>query len=126
MAQDSDSTSGKNIAEMLKAQKLDSQQDVEQHSALSGLKSELHFAGIYDQQERKKKEDELRMILENALFLKDDEERKQRWLNSIEMLPFPLLSSLIPACIRENLRFKQHKRNLVLELNKAKANDLTG
>ncbi len=108
----------KTIGEMLAAQKLDSQQDIVQHNALSGLKSELHFAGIYDQQERKKKEAELRMILENALFLQEDEERKQRWLDVIEDIPFPLLNSLIPACIRENLRFKQHKRNLVIELNK--------
>jgi len=112
-----------NINEMLKAQKLDSQNDIAQAGELSGLKSELHFAGIYDQQERKKKEDQLRMILENALFLQEDAERKKRWLNVITEIPFPLLSSLIPACIRENLRFKQHKRNLVVELNKKRAND---
>lgn len=112
-----------NINEMLKAQKLDSQNDTAQAGELSELKSELHFAGIYDQQERKKKEDQLRMILENALFLQEDEERKKRWLNVITEIPFPLLSSLIPACIRENLRFKQHKRNLVVELNKKRAND---
>ncbi|HIQ56852.1 TPA: hypothetical protein EYG96_02295 [Candidatus Gracilibacteria bacterium] len=112
-----------NINEMLKAQKLDSQNDTAQAGELSELKSELHFAGIYDQQERKKKEDQLRMILENALFLQEDAERKKRWLNVITEIPFPLLSSLIPACIRENLRFKQHKRNLVVELNKKRAND---
>ncbi len=123
MAQYSGVASDKNIAEMLKAQKLDSQQDIVQHNALSGLKSDLHFAGIYDQQERKKKESELRMILENALFLRDDEERKKKWLDAIDELPFPLLSSLIPACIRENLRFKQHKRDVVVELNKKRAND---
>jgi len=111
------------INEMLNHQRIDSQNDTAQAGALSGLKSELHFAGIYDQQERKKKEDQLRMILENALFLQEDQERKKRWLDVITELPFPLLNSLIPACIRENLRFKQHKRNLVLELNKKRAND---
>ncbi len=102
------------ITERLMVQKLDSQQDV----ALSHLKSELHSTGIYDQQERKKKEEELRTILENALFLEEDEERKKRWIDVIPELPTSLLQSLIPACIRENLRYKQRKRNLVIELNK--------
>ena len=123
MSQDANVVDKKNIAAMLEAQKLDSHQDIVQRGSLSDLKSELHFAGIYDQQDRTKKEDELRMILENALFLQEDEERKKKWLDAIEEIPYPLLGSLIPACIRENLRFKQHKRNLVLELNKKRAND---
>ena len=123
MSQDANVVDKKNIAAMLEAQKLDSRQDIVQRGSLSDLKSELHFAGIYDQQDRKKKESELRMILENALFLQEDEERKKKWLDAIEEIPYPLLGSLIPACIRENLRFKQHKRNLVLELNKKRAND---
>jgi hypothetical protein len=109
------------VDKRLKAQKIDTENDIAKAEALSSLKSELYSAGLYDQQERKKKEEELRLILENALFLKEDEERRQKWIESIPYLSFSLLNSLISACIRENLRFKQHKRNLILELNKNKS-----
>ena len=104
------------IASHLQSQKEDSR--------LSSLKNSL-VSGIYAEQQHKQKrksqEKKLYMLLQNALFLEQDEKRKKRWLASIPHLANDLLERLINATIRENLRFKEHKRNLIVELNKKRA-----
>lgn len=71
-------------------------------------------------QKKKRIEDEkkLRMLLQNALFLQEDEARRSRWIMSIPNLPDKLLHNLIGAVIRENFRYKKGTRNLVAELDK--------
>ncbi len=96
------------IQNALKAQKEDSR--------LSSLKTGIHAA----EDKRKIREDrerKLQILLQNALFLEEDEKRKKRWIDSIPLLDDEVLFRLIDATIRENLRYKQHKRNLVVELN---------
>lgn len=78
--------------------------------------------GVWSQEERKKKEKQLHMLLKNALFLEQDEKRRTRWLTSIPHLPDELLENLLGAVIRENFRYKKGKRNLVVELNKKNMN----
>lgn len=70
-------------------------------------------------QKQKRIEDEkkLKMLLKNALFLKEDEDRRERWIKSISNLPDKLLHNLIGAVIRENFRYKKGTRNLVEELD---------
>ena len=102
-----------NISGQLKKQREDSQ--------LSALKASL-VGGMYEQKKqqniRANQEKKLEILLKNALFLETDEERKKRWILSIPYLTADLLDSLVDSGIRENLRFKQKKRDLLFELNK--------
>lgn len=106
----------KSIASRLTAQKEDSRLSSLKNSLVSGV-----FAEQQKKQRRKTQEKKLYMLLKNALFLEEDKKRKKRWIDSIPSLENDLLERLINATIRENLRFKQHKRNLVIELNKKRA-----
>lgn len=101
-----------NIQQKLKEQREDSR--------LLSLKKSL-IGGIYEQQkqqkQRKNQEKKLKILLKNALFLEKDEERKNRWILSIPYLSADLLDTLVDSVLRENLRFKKNKRDLVFELN---------
>lgn len=102
-----------NISEHLRQQKEDSRLSSLKNSLVSGI-----YADQQKKQQRKSQEKKLYILLKNALFLEADEKRRKRWIDTIPYLKDALLDRLINATIRENLRFKQHKRNLVGELNK--------
>lgn len=109
------------IVSTLQAKKESSTQNTK-IQRLNALKSHL-VAGIFDEKERKKKEEKLRFLLKNSLFLREDEQRRKRWIDSIESIPLKLIDRLIPAITREDLRYKQKKRNLIIELNKKYAGE---
>ena len=112
------------IAQKLKAkreQHTAAQKVVQHTSHLADLRNKLS-PGALSTADRKTKEEQLTMLLKNALFLREDEKRRTRWLESVTHLPDELLSNLIGAVIRENFRYKKGKRNLVIELNKKNIN----
>ncbi|MBI5413995.1 hypothetical protein HZA38_00575 [Candidatus Peregrinibacteria bacterium] len=83
---------------------------------LDMLKSNT-ISGVYEEQ-RKQKIQQLSLLIENALFLEKDEERKRKWLRILDELDDEFLEKLMTAVIRENLRYKKKERDIVIELNK--------
>lgn len=92
-------------------------QDSTHVSSLSALKSNL-VGGIFAEQQRKKKEEQVKTLLQNALFLEHDEDRKIRWISILSDLSDRMLEDLMQAIIRENIRYKKKERDIVIELNK--------
>lgn len=86
-------------------------------SRLSQLKGNL-VSGAFEQKKRKENEEKLKKLLTHSLFLKEDENRRKKWIQSIPKISDDMLEKIIPAVIREELRYKQKERNLVVELNK--------
>ncbi len=101
------------ISQALEQQKNDTSQAV----SLSALKSNL-IGGIFAEQQRKNKEEKVKKLLQNALFLEHDEARKLRWINILSQISDALLDELPDAIIRETLRYKKKERDIVVELNK--------
>lgn len=97
-----------NITEQLKRQKEDSQ--------LASLRSEL-AAQQEKSQIRKEQEKQLAILIQNAIFLEEDEKRKKLWIKSIPFLKQNLLERLLDAVIREDFRYKKGKRKISVELN---------
>lgn len=75
----------------------------------------IHYEAVKD---RKLEELLLKSLLENAVFLESDPQRKQRWINSIPLLNDRLLHDLLGAVLRENRRYIKGKRDLVTYLNR--------
>ncbi|MEI7511247.1 MAG: hypothetical protein WCJ84_03775 [Candidatus Peregrinibacteria bacterium] len=87
---------------------------------LSSLKQDF-VDGFFEQKQKIQKEQTLKTLLQNALFLREDEERKRRWMNLVSDLSINQIDQFVETVIRENLRYKRHERNLVVELNKRSA-----
>ena len=68
--------------------------------------------------DRKKREEDLKNLIENAIFLENDERRKQSWLESIPFLRDDLLNSLVSAVARENIRYIKGYRSITGKLDR--------
>ncbi len=68
-------------------------------------------------EDRKKRIEQVTLLIENALFLRDDDTRKMRWLSILDDLSDEFLEDLSGAIIRENLRYKKKVRDIKVELN---------
>ncbi len=84
---------------------------------LSSLKQDF-VEGFFAEKQRIQKEQTLKTLLLNALFLREDEDRKKKWMDLVADLSISQIDRFIETVMRENLRYKRHERNLVVELNK--------
>lgn len=84
--------------------------------SLQNLKSNINAGILAKEDTRKKNEALLKKLLKGSLFLRNHEKKKKRWLDVIPKLPIDLLNALIDSTIRENLRYKTGKRDIIKEL----------
>lgn len=87
-----------------------------QKKKLDSLKNNF-IGGVFAKKQKQQKERQLRMLIKNALFLQRDKDRKKKWMSIVADLSVQKIEQLIDAIVRENLRYKKHERNVVVELN---------
>lgn len=88
-----------------------------QQKKLQYLKTNM-VSGMFADQQHRKKLEQVTQLIENALFLQDEEERKKKWLAVLKQFDSDFLDGLAQAIIQENLLFKQKKRDIRIELRK--------
>lgn len=86
-------------------------ENIQKELRLKKLKGALN-EGVFDEQKRKKEEDILRKLISGALFLEEDEIRKNMWLDGIDALSAEEMIALGNAIMRENLRWKKGERKI--------------
>lgn len=80
---------------------------------------------MFAEQDRKNKLSKARKLVQNALFLRHDAERKKRWLSVLDEFDDQFLENFIHAIIRENFRYKKNRRDICEYLNEKFSDSLS-